>query len=298
MLLEATDLIPRSEVRLILACETFQHTGSFKFRAAYQLARNSPHSHIIAASSGNFGQALALACRAFNKRCTVVMPDTSAQVKVNAVRAQGANVELINVQLKSRNDRVEELAAEDPDAYIASAFDDPWVIAGNATLGAEILKACPDVETIVAPIGGGGLTSGLVMAVREDNRDVRVIAAEPALGNDASLSFRSGRLVSNPEEPKTIADGARTLSLGKRNWEILRAHDGLSEVIEVSEEAIRHAVRMLFLKINLKVEPTGALAVAAVMTHSEQFMSGGTVCAVVSGGNVDPSVYAEIITGS
>jgi len=295
--LEVTDLIPRSEVRLILASETFQHTGSFKFRAAYQVARNAPQSHIVAASSGNFGQALALACRIFGKQCTVVMPATSAQVKVDAVRSHGACVDLIDVLKISREDRVAEIAAKHSDAYIASAYDDPWVIAGNATLGAEILERCAEVETIVAPLGGGGLTSGLAMAVKDDNRKVSVIGAEPMAGNDGARSFKSGRLIVNDTEPQTIADGARTRSLGKRNWEILHTQGGLTDIIEVTEEAICEAVRILFLKVNLKVEPTGALALAAVMSHSERFMNGGLVCCVITGGNVDPLVYASILAG-
>jgi threonine dehydratase len=295
-LIEVTDLIPRSEVRLVLASETFQHTGSFKFRAAYQVARNAPQSHIVAASSGNFGQALALACRIFGKQCTIVMPDTSAQVKLDAVRSHGARVDMIDVRQISREDRVAEIADENPDAYITSAFDDPWVIAGNATLGTEILERCADVEIIVAPVGGGGLTSGLVMAVQDDNRQISIIGAEPEAGNDASRSFKSGRLMSNDSEPKTIADGARTRSLGKRNWEILRASGGLTDILEVSEDAICDAVRTLFLKVNLKVEPTGALALAAVISHPERFMSGGLVCCVISGGNVDPLVYASILS--
>ena len=294
-LLDVTDLLPRSEVRVVIASETFQHTGSFKFRAAFQVARNAPQSHIIAASSGNFGQALALACRVFGKQCTIVMPETSAKVKLDAVRAHGANLDLIDVRKISREARVAQLADEISDAYITSAFDDPWVIAGNATLGSEILERCSEVETIIAPLGGGGLTAGLVLAVREANRKVSVIAAEPLVANDGSRSFRAGHLISNESEPQTIADGARTRSLGKRNWEILHTQGGLSEVMEVSEDAIRDAVRLLFLKTNLKVEPTGALAVGALISSPERFMQGGLVCCVVSGGNVDPLVYAEIL---
>ncbi len=283
-------------MKLTIASETFQHTGSFKFRAAFQVAKNVPQSNVIAASSGNFGQALAFACRIFGKKCTVVMPDTSAKVKVDAVRNFGGIVDLIDVSQISREARVAQLAAEDPDAYISSAFDDAWVIAGNATLGTEILEHFSDLEAIVAPVGGGGLTSGLVLATHEDNRNVRVIAAEPLAGNDAARSFRAGKLETNESEPKTIADGARTRSLGKLNWDVLHGHDGLNSVIEVPDSQIIETVRTLFLKLNLKVEPTGALAVAAVLNNQELFMTGRPVCCVVSGGNVDPAVYAKILT--
>ena len=294
--LDASSLLRQPDTAFYLAVETFQHTGSFKFRAAYQVAKNCPNTHVIAASSGNFGQALALACRIFNKRCTVVMPSTSAQVKVNAVRAYGGIVDLIDVTQISREDRVKQLAEADPEAYISSAFDDPWVIAGNSSLGSEIIQAIPDIDTIICPIGGGGLASGLVLAVQEQTNDIKVIAAEPKAGNDAARSFRSGNLESNDQEPNTIADGARTKSLGKRNWDILRGNRGLTGVLEVPDEAIRETVRTLYHRLNLKVEPTGALAVAALLSNPEFITPGHPVCCVVSGGNVDPAIYAEIIT--
>jgi len=162
---DASDLLERSDVRLVIASETFQQTGSFKFRAAYQVAKNCPNDHVIAASSGNFGQALASACRIFGKKCTVVMPETSAQVKVNAVREYGGIVDLIDVKKISRDERVRQLAEENPEAYITSAFDDPFVIAGNSSLGVEIIKAFPNVDTIICPIGGGGLASGIVQSL-------------------------------------------------------------------------------------------------------------------------------------
>ena len=295
--IEVSEVIPRSELRIVLASETFQHTGSFKYRAAYQVARNAPHGHIITASSGNYGQALALACRVFGKQCTVVMPNTSAKVKVDAVASHGATVDLIDVSQISREGRIANLASEFPDAYITSAFDDPWVIAGNSTLGIEILEKYPHVQSILAPVGGGGLTSGIAKAVQEHNRKVSVVGAEPAMANDAARSLREGRIIVNDHEPQTLADGARTRSLGWRNWEILHTQGGLSDIIEVSEDTICEAVRLLFLKANLKVEPTGALAFGAVLTAPERFMHGGLICCVVSGGNVDPLVYSKILMG-
>jgi len=293
---DASDLLERSDVRLVIASETFQQTGSFKFRAAYQVAKNCPNDHVIAASSGNFGQALASACRIFGKKCTVVMPETSAQVKVNAVREYGGIVDLIDVKKISRDERVRQLAEENPEAYITSAFDDPFVIAGNSSLGVEIIKAFPNVDTIICPIGGGGLASGIVLAIQEQANDIHLLAAEPLAGNDAARSFRSGKLEANDQEPLTIADGARTKSLGLRNWEILKGNRGLTGVIEVPDDAVKETVRTLYHRLNLKVEPTGALAVAAILTHPEFLSSGQTICCVVSGGNVDPAVYAEIIT--
>lgn len=280
---------------MFLATETFQRTGSFKFRAAYNVVANVPHPHVIAASSGNFGQAMAYACKLFGKRCTVVMPANSARVKVDAVLSYGGRVDLVDTTKVKRAERVAQLAAEHPDAYIASAYDDPFVIAGNSTLGDELaaLPAPPDV--VVAAIGGGGLTSGLVQAAKRAGRGMAVIASEPLIANDAARSLRAGHIVSNETEPQTIADGTRTLSVGQHNWEILK--DGLETIVEVPEDAIREGVRLLFSLANLKTEPTGALGVAALITSPETFRD-RRVCCVVTGGNVDPAVYTAIVTGT
>src|SRR5207237_3289131 len=129
---------------------------------------------------------------------------------------------LIDVRQISRAERVAELARDDPRAYVASAYDDPFVIEGNATLGAELAALDRPIDIVCAPVGGGGLTSGLVTGLQASGRPIEIIGAEPLLGNDAARSLREGRLVTNEREPDTIADGARTLSLGRRNWEILR----------------------------------------------------------------------------
>jgi threonine dehydratase len=284
----------RLGVRLILAVETFQHTGSFKFRAAYNVAANVPQSHLITASSGNFGQALAYACRLLGKSCTVVMPLTSARVKVEAVSEFGGVVDLIDLKIKSRKDRVAELSRQNPGAYVASAYDDPLVIQGNASLGEELATLHCSADRIIAPIGGGGLTAGIINGIRAAGRTIPVIGAEPVIANDAARSLREGRIVANEAEPQTIADGVRTLSVGRYNWEILK--DGLSHIIEVTEEDICEAVRLLFALANLKCEPTGALSLAAVLAAPEDFHE-GTTCCVVSGGNVDPGLYFKILNG-
>lgn len=277
---------------MTIATETFQHTGSFKFRAAYNLASRVPHRRIIAASSGNYGQAMAYACQLLGKECIIVMPHNSAQVKVDSVREYGAQADLVDVRVKSRAARVTELADLYTDAYIASAYDDPLVIEGNASLGEELCATARSFDFIIAPVGGGGLTSGIIKAVRAAGRDIQVIGAEPLIANDAARSLREGRIVTNETEPQTIADGTRTVSIGYHNWEILK--DGISRIIEVTEEKIVEGVRVLFLLANLKTEPTGALSIAALMTEPE-FFRGQSVCCVISGGNVDPEVYRSIL---
>lgn len=290
--LPAPRLGERLGCAVTLIVETFQHTGSFKFRAAYSVAHSVPHPRLITASSGNFGQALAYACKRLGKGCTVVMPETSARVKVDAVRAHGARVELVDVRVKSRGARVAELAADDPEAYVASAYDDPLVIAGNATLGREIAGA-GDFDDVVVPVGGGGLSAGIAVGLADRRARARLWGAEPALANDAARSLAAGELVANAEEPQTIADGARTLSLGRHNWSILR--DALAGILEVSEERISEGLRRLFLDDNVKAEPTGALGVGALLSSPERFRGRWVAC-VVSGGNVDPASYAHLLT--
>ena len=291
-LIEAPRLKRHLGMDVMLASETFQYTGSFKFRAAYNVASKVPQGQILTASSGNFGQAMAYACRLLGKSCTVVMPNTSARVKVDAVREYGGVVDLIDVGSKSRAERLAELAQEFPEAYVASAYDDPLVIKGNASLGEELCALDLPLDMIVAPVGGGGLTSGLITGIRNAGKTIPVVGAEPLLGNDAARSLRSGELIRNEQEPPTIADGARTVSLGQRNWDILRT--GIAHIVETPEEAIKEAVRLLFSLANLKAEPTGALSLAALLTEPDRFRD-RVVCCVVSGGNVDPAVYRELL---
>lgn len=296
-IIDAPRLAKRLGVDLFLASETFQHTGSFKFRAAYNVASRVPNPVIITASSGNFGQALAYSCSLLGKRSIIVMPSTSAEVKVQAVREYGGQVEPVDVRMKSRAERVQELARQHPEAYVASAYDDPLVIEGNSSLGSELAALSRPMDCVVAPVGGGGLTSGIIQGLRQSARasqKIQVIGAEPAIANDAARSLKAGEIVRNESEPQTIADGARTLSLGKHNWAILR--DGLAGIVEVPEENIAEAVRLLFALANLKVEPTGALGVGALLTEPERFRN-RSVCCVISGGNVDRGVYRELLEG-
>ncbi len=291
-IIEAPRLSKRLGARVVIASETFQWTGSFKFRAAYNVALNVPNEHIIGASSGNFGQALAYACRLTGKRCTVVMPHDSAKVKVEAVRDYGATVDLIDVREISRSERVQQLAAKSGEAYIASAYDDPLVIEGNASLGDELLALGRRFDAIVVPVGGGGLIGGISQRVARAKSATKVFGAEPALGNDAARSLREGRLIVNEQEPITIADGARTVSLGRHNWAIIREH--VTGIVEASDEQIREGVRLLYGLANLKAEPTGALAIGALLAAPDQFRD-QEICCVVSGGNVDPAVYRGCI---
>jgi len=275
---------------LTIASETFQHTGSFKFRAAYNLALNVENDEILTASSGNFGQALAYACKLTGKKCTVVMPETSARVKIEAVKGYGATVDLVDTNKIGRNERVAQIAGQMPNAYFASAYDDLFVIDGNSTLGDELSEK--NFDMVISPIGGGGLISGISKGFCRNGHRAKLVGAEPLLGNDAFRSMQAGRIIRNETEPLTIADGARTISLGNHNWEIIKT--GVAEIIEVSDEKIAEAVRLLFTLANLKSEPTGALTLGAILENKEKFAD-KKICLVVSGGNVDANVYRQIL---
>ena len=295
--LRPTLLLPSPALSAQLGCdvtiasETFQHTGSFKFRAAYNLLSSIPEQRVVAASSGNFGQAVAYACKLLGKECTVVMPSTSAQVKITAVQFYGGIVDLIDVRKVGRSERVEQLLQEQPGAFHAQAYDDYRVVAGNSTLSKEILSVA-DFDVIVVPVGGGGLCSGQIIARDHLHAYAEIIGAEPLPGNDAARSLRSGQLICNEQEPDTVADGARTISLGVLKWEIMQ--HGVADIIEVPDALTLEALRRYFLYANLKVEPTGALSLGALLTQPERF-HGKRVCCIVSGGNVDPEVYAQAL---
>jgi threonine dehydratase len=288
--IESSKLRDHLGMDVTIASETFQHTGSFKFRAAYNVAINVPNDELIGVSSGNFGQALAYAAKLTGKKCTVIMPHTSAQVKIDAVRSYGAEADLINVNEIPRTERLAQLAAERPNAYLASAFDDKFVIEGNSSLGDEL--ADKGFDAVIVPIGGGGLSSGIIQSFRRNGVATKVYAAEPLMANDAARSIREGRIVANEHEPQTIADGARTLSVGDLNWAILK--DGIAAILEVPEENIADALRTYFSLANLKCEPTGALPLGALILNKTEF-DGKHVCLVVTGGNVDPVVYAKLL---
>ena len=221
------------------------------------------------------------------------MPINSASVKIEGVRAYGGVVDLVDTAKIGRAERVRCLSEADPEAYVAGAYDDPFVIQGNASLGEEIAKR-EGFDAVIVPVGGGGLAAGVITGLRRVGNNTPVFGAEPLIANDAARSLREGRVVVNTTEPQTIADGARTVSLGAHNWAVIEK--GIAGIVEVAEETIVEAVRRLFLLANVKAEPTGALALGGVMTVRERF-EGKRVACVVSGGNVDPENYRRMLGG-
>lgn len=288
--LEPEKLRSLLDLDLVVISETFQHTGSFKFRAAYNVVLNRPEGEFVGVSSGNFGQALAYACRLLGRKCTVIMPHNSSKVKMNAVQKYGAEADLINVNEVSRVERLEQLRHERPDAYMASAFDDRLVIEGNSSLGDELLDL--GLDAVVVPIGGGGLVSGTVEAFERAKQSVEIIGAEPAMANDAARSLKAGKIIPNDFEPQTIADGTRTLSVGNLTFPVIQR--GVKDILEVSEEKIVEGLRLYFAHANLKCEPTGALSLGAVLQNPDRFRD-KRVGVIVSGGNVDPDLYGRLL---
>jgi threonine dehydratase len=277
-------------MEIYFASELEQITHSFKFRAAWSVVNNIEAEGFIAASSGNFGQALACACQRLGKACVIVMPTTSAQVKINAVYSYGAEIIFVDTRMQSRAEKVHEVSKEYSSFYVASAYDCEHVISGNASLGVEIAHLEEKFDLIIAPIGGGGLAAGIIRGLRGSGDETPVWGAEPFLADDLYWSLKAQKLLKHDIEPQTLADGARTLSVGRRNWTILK--ENLINVIQVSEEKITQAVQLLW-KMGLRVEPTGALTLGGLLETED--WKGKKVLAVISGGNVDPELFERLI---
>jgi threonine dehydratase len=279
----------RTGARALFKCENLQRTGSFKIRGAYnavarlrELSPEDARRGVLAYSSGNHGQAIALAGSLLAVPTTVIMPRDAPQVKIDATRGYGAEVILYDRFSTSR----EELAAEigpQRGLTLIPGFDHPDVIAGQGTVARELLLEVGELDLLLVCLGGGGLLSGCALAARALAPDCRVVGVEPELADDAARSFRSGTL-HTVENPPTIADGARTPSLGHLTFPLVL--DLVDDVVTVSERAIVAAMRFLWERMKLIVEPTGALAAAALLDGVAD-AEGKRVGVVLSGGNVD-----------
>ena len=268
-------------------CESFQRTGAFKFRGAYnalaRLSQDLKTRGVVAYSSGNHAQATALAGKLLEIPVTIVMPDDAAQVKVAATRGYGAEV----ISYNPHTERREELGAalaDERGLVVVPPFDHPDIVAGQGTAAIELLQETGDLDVLLTPCGGGGLLSGCAIVAAGSVPGCRVVGVEPEAGDDANRSFRSGKL-EHVEYPNTIADGARTLSLGEITFPIVRSK--VADMATVSDEALVRAMQFLFERLKIVVEPTGALAAAAVLEHVVD-VHDLRVGVVLSGGNVDP----------
>jgi threo-3-hydroxy-L-aspartate ammonia-lyase len=279
--------------RVFLKCENLQRVGAFKFRGAWNaISRLSPDLRacgLIAYSSGNHAQAVALVGKLLGAPTTIVMPATAPAIKREATEAFGATVVPYDPRTESREAIAASLQRE-RDLTLIPPFDHPHIIAGQGTAALELHAQQPGIDTLLVPCGGGGLLTGCALASRGAAPRCRVIGVEPALGDDATRSFRT-KTLQTVSDPPTIADGTRTASLGTLTFPLMLEH--VADMVTVSEASIVEAVRFLFLRVKLVVEPSGALGVAALL--SGVIKPEGRVGVILSGGNVDPETMAEIL---
>ncbi len=284
--LTSRTLDQRCGCQLFFKCEIFQRVGAFKFRGAHnavlRLDSAAAARGVVTHSSGNHAQALALAAKLRGIAAHVVMPSTAPRVKRRAVEGYGARVVECAPTLQSREDTAASVM-EETGATLIPPYDHPDVIAGQGTLGLELLEQVPDLDTIVAPLGGGGMISGVCIATKSQRPKLRVIGVEPRGADDAARSKLAGALV-RLEAPSSIADGLLA-GLGRLTWPIVR--DGVDAVHVVDDAAIVAAMRLLWERMKLVVEPSGAVALAAVLAPEFRSTGARRVGVVLSGGNVD-----------
>lgn len=281
--------------RVFLKCESLQRTGSFKIRGALNklltLAPAERARGVVAYSSGNHAQGVALAARLTGARATICMPTDAPPLKVAATRAWGAEVVFYD---RLRDDRA-ALAARlgrETGAVLVPPYDDYAIMAGQGTAALELLEEVPDLDALVTPVGGGGLMAGCSTAARALRPGIRVVGVEADTANDTYLSLQRGERVTIPPPP-TIADGIRVQSPGALTFPILQRH--VDAIALVTDDEIRAAVRFLALAVRLVVEPTGAVGVAAALGGRLGLPPGARVGVVLSGGNVDPALLVEIL---
>jgi threo-3-hydroxy-L-aspartate ammonia-lyase len=267
-------------------CENLQRMGAFKFRGAYnalaQLTQDQKRRGVISYSSGNHAQAVALAGRLLGVAATLVMPADAPRVKLAATRGYGAEVITYDPRTASREDIARKLGAE-RGLTVVPPFDHPHVIAGQGTAAKELIEDAGPLDALLVPCGGGGLLSGCAVAARRMNPDCRVIGVEPAAGDDATRSFRSKTLQS-VHNPDTIADGARTSSLGEHTFPLVLHY--VDDMLTVTDEELLDSMFFLWQRMKLVVEPTGALAACALL-RGKLDVAGMRVGVILSGGNVD-----------
>jgi len=285
--------------RIWLKAESLQPIGAFKIRGAsnkiLQLTPEEVAHGVITYSSGNHAQGVAYAAREVGAKAVIVMPSNAPAIKRAATLALGAEVVDVGLASSERLAVAEQLI-RDHGYVVVPPYDDEQIIAGQGTCGLEIVEALPDVDLVLAPVSGGGLLSGVAAAVKQQSPNAKIIGVEPELAGDAAESFRTSSIVTWPAEltSRTIADGLRTQSVGQRNFAHIQAFvDG---IVTVTEEEIRAAMRAIVAATRLVPEPSGAVAAAALLFHPDQLPDFITAAAVVSGGNVDPALLAQILT--
>ncbi len=299
-----TPLVPFGppESQQWLKAESLQPIGAFKLRGAYHAVSTLPgearRRGVITYSSGNHAQGVARAARLLGVPAVVVMPSDAPGIKRERVEADGAEIVIVGTASDERQQVAERIAAERGLAIIPP-YDDDRIIAGQGTVGLEIVEDLPDIAAVLVPIGGGGLASGVATAIKSLRPDAQVIGVEPELAADARDSLARGEIVRWPADDvsRTIADGTRTQALGARTFAHLR--DRLDRVVTMTEDEIAAGVRLAAEQSRLVAEPSGALAVAALAFRSRSDLglagADGPVVGIVSGGNVDPDAYRHYL---
>lgn len=274
--------------------ENLQRIGAFKFRGAYNkicnLSELEKSRGVITFSSGNHGQATALAARLANIKCIVVMPENARASKRKATEEYGARVILAGTTSEDRFNRAMELHKEYGYTVIPP-YDDPFIIAGQGTCGIEILNQFADIDIVLIPVGGGGLIAGCALAIKSMQPSIRVIGVETEGADDATHSFRQKKLI-RYEKTSTIADGMRNLALGEVNFEMILKY--VDDMLTVSDADVITMMQFFFERMKIVVEPTGAVAPAAVRVHGDMF-KGKNVCTIISGGNIGAEDFCSLL---
>jgi len=284
--------------QLWLKPESLQPIGSFKLRGAYNkimsLTEQERQRGVISYSSGNHAQGVAYAALALGVKSVIVMPRNAPKIKVESTAALGAEIVTVGPASSERLKKAEDLAKEHGHA-IVPPYNDEQIIAGQGTVGLEILKDCPDVDLVVVPTGGGGLISGISAAIKLSGSKAKIVGVEPELANDAQQSFRKGEIVELPAErvSSTLADGLRTQSVGPINFEHIRHF--VDDMISVTEDEIRTAMRRIVTHSRIVAEPSGAVTFAAWLFHASELPESKQAVIVVSGGNVEPQLLAQVL---
>jgi threonine dehydratase len=281
--------------------ENLQPIGSFKLRGAYNkihsLTADERRRGVVAHSSGNHAQGVAYAARALGVKATIVMPSNAPKVKMKATREFGAEIVEVGPAGNDRIRRAEELERE-RGLVPVPPYNDEKIIAGQGTLGLEILEDAPDVDLVLVPVGGGGLISGVATAIKESRPGVKIIGVEPAHAADAQASLRTGEIqtVAAEQAIKTLADGLRSQSIGPINFEHMRKY--VDDIVTVSDDELKQAMRHLVFSARILAEPSGAVTTAAAMFHRAELPEARHIVAVVSGGNMEAELFFQIMNGS
>lgn len=291
-LVHSQSLAELANLHLRFKAENLQVTGSFKIRGAFTkvaaVAATGTRG-VVTASSGNHGQAVAWAARYFGVPAHIVVPTTAPPIKVRSAQAFGATVELCGTTSRDRMNRAAEIASDSGYVFIPP-YDDSLIMSGQGTVGLEILQDWPDVDTVVVPVGGGGLISGIATAIKESRPDIRVIGVEPVGAAKAFTSRRENRRI-ELDHTASIADGLITLSLGHLTYPIVT--DYVDELVTVTDDDIVRAFWLLFTRLKLVVEPSGAATSA--YAFSGRIPQGANVAVVISGGNIDPAAVTQLV---